>query len=50
MTPTLPLSRTLLCLSCEALYPTTLRACPVCASGEGWPVARWLERKEKERG
>lgn len=37
-----PLSRTRVCVSCEAIFLDAYRACPACASEQVMPLARWL--------
>ena len=40
----IPLSRTLLCLDCEACYPLSERVCPACTSRASVPLAQFFSR------
>lgn len=34
-----------LCIECDEVFEG--RSCPVCDSGEGWPIINWLNNENK---
>jgi predicted amidophosphoribosyltransferase len=41
----LPLEEAALCLSCEAVYQLTERACPACGHREAALLSKWLQER-----